>query len=65
MLLHSTGLLSLSMAQFHAVLDIHPQMFAGLTEDDGKNEEKKEDVEHVDQDVVLHGQGEDAADGES
>ncbi len=65
MLLHSTGLLSLSMAQFHAALDICPQVFAGLTEDNGKNKEKKEDVEHMDQDIVLDGQGEDAADGES
>ncbi len=65
MLLPSTGLLSFSMDQMHVALDFCPQMFAGLIEDDKKKEEKREDVKHMDQDVVLDGQGEDAADGES
>ncbi len=59
------GLLTLSMDQMHAVLDTRPQLFANLFKDDKKKEEQEEDVEHVDQDVVLDGQGEDAANGES
>ncbi|MCP4549220.1 MAG: hypothetical protein GY835_22430, partial [bacterium] len=65
MLLRSTGLLSFSMDHMHAALDLCPQMFASSIEDNEKKEEKTEDVEHVDQDVALDGQGEDAAEGES
>ncbi len=64
MVLPSTGLLTFSMDQMHAALDSCPQMFANMTKEDGKKEEKGEDAEHVGQDVALDGQGQDAASGE-
>ncbi len=62
MVLPSTGLLTFSMDQMHAALDSHPQIFANTTKEDGKKEEKREDAEHVGQDIALDGQGQDATD---
>ncbi len=66
-LMPSTGLLMFSMEQLHVALDSHLQMFTAMTEDEKKEETKKEgdDDEHLDEDVTLeNGQNKDAASGE-
>ncbi len=57
-------MVTFSMDQMHAALDTRPQMFTNMTEDDGKEEEKKEDDEHVGQDVAPDGHIKDTADKE-
>ncbi len=64
MVMPSTGLLTFSMDQMHAALDSRPQLFAMMTEDKEKKEEKKEDGKHMGQDAMPDGQGKDAVDEE-
>ncbi len=61
MVAYSTGLLNFNMAQLHAALDTHPPMFEMATDKEKKEEKKEEEEdEHLDGNVALDGQGQDA-----
>ncbi len=59
---YGVGLLNFNMAQMHAALDTHPQMFEMATDKEKKEEKKKEEEEdeRVDGSVAPNGQDRDA-----